>query len=120
VVVVKWVNGMEPRVEIDLNARAADGSVPAGFESSNQPLAIGQAVLAVQSDDEIVADAIVERLSPERRTYFLRVKWETMRDDAPSPFSYTVIQPTGVVGGNTPTEVVPASASLVGETRLVV
>ncbi len=73
-----------PRVEIDLNARAEDGCVPAGFGSSSAPLETGQSVLAVQSEDEILFDALVERVTPERNTYYLRVNWESGRNDAPS------------------------------------
>lgn len=73
-------------VEIDLNARTELGYVPAGFASCEFPLSPGEHVHAVQSDDEVVADAIVVAANPRTRTYHLDVKWESMRD---------LVEPTG-------------------------
>ena len=76
---------MKPRVDVDLNSRTWDGLVRAGFENVDAALSVGQDVLAWQSDDELIADAVVERVDQIKHLLYLRVKWNSLRDDQEAP-----------------------------------
>jgi hypothetical protein len=87
---------MAVRVDADYNARTWDGLVIAGFEACDGPVSEGQPALAVQVDDQLVADAIIERFDVTKRLVYLRVKWDTLRDDQrPEPATWVVaVSPT--------------------------
>lgn len=88
---------MAVRVEIDPNVRVRGNKTFAGFEDiqaqhqlglsrpdrADGPIAVGDKVLAWESEDDIVTDAEVVDIDRERRLVYLAVDWRSWRDNEP-------------------------------------
>jgi hypothetical protein len=67
------------RVRIDLNARTADGLVPAPLGDASAPLVPGDFVTVFEPEDRVAAVAEVVRI--EHGHVLLGVDWSTLADD---------------------------------------
>lgn len=88
---------MTVRIEIDPNVRVRGNKTYAGFEDiqaagqltrtrpdhADGPIAVGDKVLAWESEDDIVTDAEVVGIDYERRLVYLAVDWRGWRDPVP-------------------------------------
>lgn len=68
------------RVRVDLNARDADGHVPARLSRADGPIAVGDEVVVYEPDDGVQAPAVVVRV--DGGFAYLDVRWGEMRDGA--------------------------------------
>ncbi|MFJ5774932.1 hypothetical protein [Streptomyces sp. NPDC093094] len=71
------------RIEIDLNARDEEGRVPAYLADADGYLAVGDAVTAFESEDEVAVPAVVRKIA--HGVAYLDVDWTAMTDDIPTP-----------------------------------
>ncbi|WP_454170551.1 hypothetical protein [Microbacterium paulum] len=69
------------RVEIDLNSLRADGTTRVRLARANGKLERGQIVTAFESEDNVAALAMVDRVDERTGYAFLIVNRESMRDD---------------------------------------
>lgn len=70
------------RVEIDLNARDADGLTRTRLTNASSQLHKGEIVTAFESEDEVQALAMVDHVNQESGYAFLLVNWESLSDDS--------------------------------------
>lgn len=69
------------RVEIDLNSLRADGTTRVRLARANGKLERGQIVTAFESEDNVAALAMVDRVDQHTGYAFLIVNRESMHDD---------------------------------------
>lgn len=67
------------RISVDLNVRVHGNQTYAGFEDTEQPVHVGEQVLAWEPEDDIVADATVTEVDGQRRLIYLAVDWYSFR-----------------------------------------
>jgi hypothetical protein len=84
---------MTVRIAIDLNVRVRGNQTYAGFgdvripgSPDDAPLLLedikpGTAVLAVEEESGIVADAVITDVDQEKALVYLAVDWKSFRDD---------------------------------------
>jgi len=83
------------RIEIDPNVRVRGSKTYAGFEDVQErgeltrtrppdgaPVSVGEKVLAWESEDNIVTDAVVVDVDYEKRFVYLAVEWSQWREAA--------------------------------------
>lgn len=71
------------RVEIDPNIITGDGTTAVLYESA-PTLTSGDSVLTVQTDDDgtcVTAEGRVEKVDAEYGLVYIRVDWDTYRDE---------------------------------------
>ena len=79
---------IKPRIAVDFNIRARGGSVRAGFEDIeySRGIAVGDAVVAYDPSEDLIADAVVVDIDVEARLLFFDVDRSTMREvEVPGP-----------------------------------
>jgi hypothetical protein len=73
-------------VEVDPNRTQMDGSNRAGFEDCERPVAEGEAVILLEGEDLIEADAVVTHVDYDRRLIYVRQLdrqgWRDVADEA--------------------------------------
>ena len=69
------------RVEIDLNARNAEGLTVTKLTNVNGEISKGQLVTAFESEDEVQALAMVSRIDRVDGFVYLHVNWDSICED---------------------------------------
>ena len=69
------------RVKIDLNVRDANGLTRTRLKNASAPLHKGEIVTAYESEDQVQALAMVDRVDTRTGYAFLLVNWESICDD---------------------------------------
>jgi hypothetical protein len=75
---------VEPAVEIDLNDRDEQGRSLVFQKQANTLLVEGMAVLAYETEEHVIADAVVVSVNRRRRTAYIEVDWSSMRTGRPN------------------------------------
>lgn len=64
------------RIIIDPNVRVRGSMTYTGFEDTNEQVATGDTVLAIEQESEMVWDAVVTEIDDESRLIYLYVNWK--------------------------------------------
>lgn len=64
------------RIIIDPNVRVRGNMTYTGFEDTNEQVAAGDTVLAIEQESEMVWDAVVTEIDDESRLIYLYVNWK--------------------------------------------
>ena len=81
---VTWYLSGLPRVPIDLNDRSHGGLTRARLADASAPVGAGDAVVACEPEEGVVALAHVRQVDSDKGLIFLEVDWASLRDDVDS------------------------------------
>lgn len=81
---VTWHLSGLPRVPIDLNDRSHGGLTRARLAAASAPVVPGDAVMACEPEEGVVALAHVRQVDADKGLILLEVDWASLRDDVDS------------------------------------